>query len=54
MKRKWRKVGQGKKRIAELDQIFKWIYENDINDTISLERFLNLSAEYEAEQKELT
>ena len=54
MKRKRREVGQAKKRIAELDRIFKRIYENDINGTISHERFLKLSAEYEAEQKELT
>ena len=42
------------KRIAELDRIFKRIYEDDINGTISHERFLKLSAEYETEQKELT
>ena len=54
MKRKRREVGQAKKRIAELDRIFKRIYEDDINGTISHERFLKLSAEYEAEQRELT
>ena len=54
MKRKRREVGQARRRIAELDRIFKRIYENDINGTISHERFLKLSAEYEAEQKELT
>ncbi len=54
MKRKRREVGQAKKRIAELDRIFKRIYEDDINGTISHERFLKLSAECEAEQKELT
>ena len=53
MKRKRREVGQAKKRIAELDRIFKRIYEDDINGTISHDRFLKLSAEYEAEQKEL-
>ena len=45
MKRKRREVGQAKKRIAELDRIFKRIYEDDINGTISHERFLKLSAE---------
>ena len=45
---------QARKRIAELDRIFKRIYEDDINGTISHERFLKLSAEYETEQKELT
>ncbi|MBS6763618.1 MAG: recombinase family protein [Clostridium sp.] len=54
MKRKMREVEQARKRIAELDRIFKRIYEDDINGTISHERFLKLSAEYEAEQKELT
>ena len=54
MKRKRREVGQARKRIAELDRIFKRIYEDDINGTISHERFLKLSAEYEIEQKELT
>lgn len=56
MKRKRREVGQARKRIAELDCIFKRIYEDDINGTISQshERFLKLSAEYEAEQRELT
>ena len=53
MKRRRREVGQAKKRIAELDRIFKRIYEDDINGTISHDRFLKLSAEYEAEQKEL-
>ena len=53
---KWQKkeLEQARKRIAELDRIFKRIYEDDINGTISHERFLKLSAEYEAEQKELT
>lgn len=48
MKRKRLEVGQARKRIAELDRI----YEDDINGTISHERFLKLSAEYETEQKE--
>lgn len=54
MKRKRREVGQARKRIVELDRIFKRIYEDDITGTISHERFLKLSAEYEAEQRELT
>ena len=45
---------QAKKRIAELDRIFKRIYEDDITGVISHDRFLKLSAEDEAEQKELT
>lgn len=54
MKRRRRELEQAKKRIVELDRIFKRIYEDDISGTISHERFLKLSAEYEAEQKELT
>lgn len=37
----------------ELDRIFKRVYEDDINGTISHEWFLKLSAAYEAEQREL-
>lgn len=54
VKQKKKELEQAKKRIAELDRIFKRIYEDDISGTISHERFLKLSAEYEAEQKELT
>ena len=53
MKRRKREVGQAKKRIVELDRIFKRIYEDDISGAISHDRFLKLSAEYEAEQREL-
>ena len=49
-----REISQAEKRIAELDRIFKRIYEDDISGTISHERFLKLSADYEAEQRELT
>ena len=49
-----RGIAQAEKRIAELDRIFKRIYEDDISGTISHERFLKLSADYEEEQKELT
>lgn len=49
-----REITQAEKRIAELDRIFKCIYEDDINGPISHERFLKLSVDYEAEQKVLT
>ena len=49
-----REAEQAKKRIAELDRIFKRIYEDDISGAISHERFLKLSTEYEAEQHELS
>lgn len=55
-KKRRREIAQAEKRIAELDRIFKRIYEDDISisGTVSHERFLKLSADYEAEQKELT
>lgn len=53
-KKRKREIAQAEKRIAELDRIFKRIYEDDISGAISHERFLKLSAEYEAEQRELT
>lgn len=54
VKRRKKELEQARKRIAELDRIFKRIYEDDITGAISHERFLKLSAEYDAEQKELT
>lgn len=53
-KKRKREIAQAEKRIAELDRIFKRIYEDDISGAINHERFVKLSADYEAEQKELT
>ncbi len=53
-KKRKREIAQAEKRIGELDRIFKRIYEDDISGTISHERFLKLSTDYEAEQRELT
>lgn len=53
VKRQKKELEQARKRIGELDRIFKRIYEDDINGAISHERFIKPSAEYEAEQKEL-
>ena len=53
-KKRRREIAQAEKRIAELDRIFKRIYEDDISGAISHERFLKLSTDYEAEQRELT
>lgn len=53
MRKRRKDITQAEKRIAELDRIFKRIYEDDVSGAISHERFLKLSAEYEAEQKEL-
>ena len=54
MKSRRKKLTQAKKRIGELDGIFKRICEDDISGAISHERFVKLSAEYELEQKELS
>ena len=40
------------KRISELSAIFKRLYEDSVTGRISDERFTELSADYEAEQKE--
>ncbi len=53
MQNKKKQITKFQKRIAELDKIFKRIYEDDITGAISHERFLKLSAEYETEQAEL-
>lgn len=50
---KKKQIAKFQKRIAELDKIFKRIYEDNITGAISHERFLKLSAEYENEQAEL-
>jgi len=49
-----RELLTAKARIVELDKIFKRIYEDNFNGKLTDERFVKLSAEYEAEQKELT
>ena len=41
------------KRISELSTIFKRLYEDSVTGRISDERFSELSADYEAEQREL-
>lgn len=46
-------VGDMEKRIAELDVIFKRLYEDNISGKLSDERFRKLSVEYEAEQSGL-
>ena len=48
-----RKLNKDKKRIAELDNIIKKLYESFAIGRITDERFDTLLAEYEAEQKEL-
>ena len=48
-----RKLNKDRKRITELDNIIKKLYESFAVGRISDERFDNLLAEYEAEQKSL-
>ena len=48
-----RKLNKDKKRIAELDNIIKKLYESFAIGRITDERFDTLLAEYEAEQKSL-
>ena len=52
-KTKKKELSKMQKRIAELDRIFKRIYEDDICGNSTHERFIKLSAEYETEQQEL-
>ena len=44
---------QAQERIAEVSRIIKRLYEDNVNGKISDERFMELSADYEAEQAEL-
>ena len=50
---KKKELEAAEKRIAELSAIFKRLYEDSVTGRISDERFSELSADYEAEQKEL-
>ena len=46
-------LADAEKRIAELDTIFKRLYEDTISGKLSDERFQKLSADYEKEQHQL-
>ena len=50
---KKKELEAAEKRIAELSAIFKRLYEDSVTGRISDERFTELSADYEDEQKEL-
>ena len=50
---KKKELEAAEKRIGELSAIFKRLYEDSVAGRISDERFTELSADYEAEQKEL-
>jgi site-specific recombinases, DNA invertase pin homologs len=48
-----KELDAAEKRIAELSAIFKRLYEDSVAGRITDERFTELSADYEAEQKQL-
>ena len=48
---KRKKIDTNNKRITELDDIFKRLYEDNLNGKITDERFEKLSRDYEEEQK---
>ena len=53
-KQKRRALDKARRRIAELDALVKRIYEDNVSQKISDERFAKLLTDYEAEQKSLT
>ena len=48
-----KKLDQTEKRIAELNRLFKRLYEDSVNGKITEERFTMMSQDYEDEQAEL-
>jgi phosphoglycolate phosphatase-like HAD superfamily hydrolase len=51
---KKKELEKSKRRISELDGLFKRLYEDNVSARISDERYEKLSAEYETEQRQLT
>jgi len=51
---KRKELDKSKRRISELDGLFKRLYEDNVGGRLSDERFEKLSGEYEVEQKQLT
>lgn len=51
--KKRRELSKAERRIAELDVLFRHIYEDHVKGVLSDERFATLSASYEDEQKRL-
>ena len=48
-----KQLEQAQERIAEVSRIIKRLYEDNVNGKISDERFMEMSADYEQEQREL-
>lgn len=53
LKKAARTLNTSEKRIAELDRLFTRLYEDNVSDKISDERFRMMSAAYDEEQKKL-
>jgi hypothetical protein len=53
MKRKTAELGKADRRISELDNIIKRIYEDNVAGKLSDERFSKMLSDYESEQKSL-
>jgi len=51
---KKKELEKSKRRISELDALFKRLYEDNVSSRISDERYEKLSADYETEQRQLT
>jgi DNA invertase Pin-like site-specific DNA recombinase len=48
-----RQIAKNERRIAELDKLFKSLYEDKVSGDISAERFRQMTTDYEREQAEL-
>ncbi len=48
-----KQIAQAEKRLTELSMFFKRMYEDNVSGKLSDARFMELSADYEAEQAEL-
>ena len=53
IERQKRELSKAESRYAELNTLFKRIYEDNVSGKLSDERFALLSSEYETEQNEL-
>ena len=51
--RKRETLSRAESRIAELDNLFKHLYEDNVNGKLSDERFIKMSRDYELEQENL-
>ncbi len=48
-----KELEKAKKRIIEIDNLFKHIYEDNVSGKLTDDRFRNLSINYDKEQQEL-